>query len=90
MVAKAADSKAAEPKPKKVTGNNKPKSKVDEASQLAEEAKNKLIAERNRQDQDDAKAGMFQPHVMNDEERTAWKEYVDGITQFYGEIIMRQ
>lgn len=57
---------------------------------MAEEAKNKLIGERNREDQDDAKAGMFQPHVMNDEERTTWKEYVDGITQFYGEIIMRQ
>ena len=33
---------------------------------------------------------MFQPHIMNEEERKTWKDYVDDFTQFFGEIIMRQ
>ena len=28
--------------------------------------------------------------MMNEEERSTWKDYVDDFTQFFGEIIMRQ
>jgi len=41
-------------------------------------------------DQEDAKAAIFQPNLMNEEERASWKEYCDEVTHFFGEIVMRQ